>query len=250
MYIFNGCKKSVSGLECAMVVHRSREPRSDAGACPPSRWVALTFSVLLLFAGTAIAGSGGQILFTPPGNQVRAHEVVELRWTPLGDDVDELEVLLSLDGTWEQPLRLTGQLDPHALSFEWRVPNLPTGTARIRIRFGGSSGEELAPASAPFTIVGTGSRPAAGLSWHRAEWWVVEPGAASRSRTSRRQPDVTEAANRTETLAAGLAPKTPDAGSSGSAGHSTSPSGPSVASGSRRGLVARIRQPLTFPMRP
>jgi hypothetical protein len=227
-----------------------RTAHCDAGVHCLGRPLAPVLAALALLAGPATADDGGLMLFSTAGTQVRADDVVELRWTPLPGDVDELELLLSLDGTWEQPLRLTEQIDPRTLSFAWRVPNLPAGAARIRIRFGGPRGEQLAPPSAPFTIIGAPSRPTAGLAWSRAELWVVEPGAANPSRATRRPPSLHEAADRHEILAAGLAPETPDAGACGWTGQAGSPAEPTLALGGRRGLVARIRQPLTFPMRP
>ncbi len=233
-----------------MACRSPRTPQGHDDAFRPIFDVGLVLVVLALLAGPAAADDGGRMLFSAPGNQVRAHDVVELRWTPLADDVDELELLLSLDGTWEQPLRLTEQLDPRALSFEWQVPNLPAGAARIRIRFGGPRGEQLAGPSAPFAIIGASYRPAAGLAWSRAEWWVVDPGAANSPRATRRPPSTHGAADRHDSVAAGLAPEPSKAGASGCARHLDAPAEPTATAGIGRGLVARVRQPLTFPLRP
>jgi len=207
-------------------------------------------ALALLLAATAAADDGGRILFRPPGGQVRAGEVVELRWTALADDVDELELLLSVDGRWESPLRLTEQLDPRALGFLWRVPNLPTGAASLRIRFGGPAGETLAPACRPFAIVAAPSRPTAGVAWRRAEWWVVEPGAARRSPASRRPPAVTTVPRHSESVQAGLAPETPEARAADLAQWSVPPIAPAARAGVGGSLVAEDRHPLAFPMRP
>jgi hypothetical protein len=47
-----------------------------------------------------------------------------------------LEVYLSLDGGRTFPFRITPQLDPRASFFYWIVPNTPTSTAVLDIRFG------------------------------------------------------------------------------------------------------------------
>jgi hypothetical protein len=48
----------------------------------------------------------------------------------------ELELYLSVDGGATFPFRITPQLDPRAAFFYWTVPNMPTATAVLDIRFG------------------------------------------------------------------------------------------------------------------
>jgi hypothetical protein len=96
-----------------------------------------------LFVNTSSAASAGysaqlnsptaeQVLY--PGQQVRVEWKASLRDIPLPGC--EMEVWLSLDGGTHFTLCLTPHLDPHAKYFYWTVPNTPTNTAVLDIRFG------------------------------------------------------------------------------------------------------------------
>jgi hypothetical protein len=84
------------------------------------------------YAAKLISPTAGQILV--PGQQVR------VEWKTVLPHVDlswcELEVYLSLDGGGSFPFRITPHLDPRAAFFYWTVPNMPTNTAVLDIRFG------------------------------------------------------------------------------------------------------------------
>jgi hypothetical protein len=137
--------------------------------------VALAGSLLLLSSVAAASPPGmGQVVAPAAGAVLRAGELTEVRWSPLPAEVEEVELLLSLDGSWGSSLRLTRQLEPGACRFTWSVPNLPTTSARLRLRFGGLGGEELAAAGAPFTIVTARDAPLAGLQLLRSELWVSD----------------------------------------------------------------------------
>ena len=98
------------------------------------------------YAAKLIAPTAGQILV--PGQQVR------VEWKTVLPHVDlswcELELYLSLDGGSSFPFRITPQLDPRAAFFYWTVPNMPTNTAVLDIRFGceGSYPESYSPQTA------------------------------------------------------------------------------------------------------
>ena len=84
------------------------------------------------YAAKLISPTAGQILV--PGQQVR------VEWKAVLPHVDlswcETELYLSLDGGRSFPFRITPQLDPRATFFYWTVPNMPTNTAVLDIRFG------------------------------------------------------------------------------------------------------------------
>lgn len=67
-------------------------------------------------------------------------QVVRVAWTADFPNVDltmcETEVLLSLDGGKTTYMMLTEQRNPKVQYFDWIVPNTPTKTAVLNIRFG------------------------------------------------------------------------------------------------------------------
>jgi hypothetical protein len=100
---------------------------SMALACAPAR-----LNADGTYAAKLISPTAGQILV--PGQQVR------VEWKTVLPRVDlswcELELYLSLDGGASFAFRITPHLDPRATFFYWNVPNLPTNTAVLDIRFG------------------------------------------------------------------------------------------------------------------
>ena len=85
----------------------------------------------------------------PDFGTLRAGETARIAWTGLPRDVEELELLLSVEGR-PLPLRVTPELAAPAGVLLWRVPNLPSRRAQLTVRFG-LCGEEgsIAP-SVPF----------------------------------------------------------------------------------------------------
>ena len=65
---------------------------------------------------------------------------MRIEWTADFPDVDltmcETEILLSLDGGKTTYMLLTEQRNPRVQYFDWTVPNTPTNTAVLDIRFG------------------------------------------------------------------------------------------------------------------
>ena len=111
-----------------------------------------------LLAAAPADASGGRIAEPARGRTLVSGEIVEIRWTPFDVPVDELEILLTVDDTGQFPLRLTSRLDPRSGAFVWRVPDLPTTSARLAIRFGHGGRESAGPTSAPFAIVTASGR--------------------------------------------------------------------------------------------
>jgi hypothetical protein len=111
--------------------------------------------ILALFALTvALAPQSSKTVFAQPrqgayraklispraGEVLVPGQVVRVAWTANFPDVDltmcETEVLLSLDGGKTTYMLLTEQRNPKVQYFDWIVPNAPTNTAVLNIRFG------------------------------------------------------------------------------------------------------------------
>src|SRR5215831_7837954 len=105
----------------------------------------LTFALGPQSPGTAYAqrtiGNYRARLISPrPGELLNPGQVVRVAWTANFPDVDltmcETEVVLSLDGGKTTYMLLTEQRNPKIQYFDWTVPNTPTRTAVLNIRFG------------------------------------------------------------------------------------------------------------------
>ncbi len=158
-------------------------------------------------------GAGGRLVAPAAGAALRAGEVVTVRWTPVDRGVDEFELLLSLDGGLTFPLRLTEMLDPRSTSYAWRVPNLPGGAARLRLRVGVDERELLLPPGPEFTVAGDAAAPTERLTYRRGEWWPTA-GVASDPRAVGVEPRWTEggAGGEGAVAAAAVPPQPPDLG--------------------------------------
>jgi hypothetical protein len=77
-------------------------------------------------------------------------------------DVDEMELVLSLDGGATFPLRVSRGLEPVAQTVRWTVPNLPTSRARLALRQGRCrrhDSEEVTIVGPAFAISGNAGEP-------------------------------------------------------------------------------------------
>ena len=95
--------------------------------------------------------------------QVREGDRVEVRWSALDPDVEEVELELSVAGSrW---VRISPEMEALEGRYVWRVTGGLAGPARIRLRAGGERGEREV-ASHAFTIVPQSfAHPAAILAW-------------------------------------------------------------------------------------
>ncbi|HVP14407.1 MAG TPA: hypothetical protein VMS88_02615 [Terriglobales bacterium] len=111
---------------------------------------------------------------------VLAGDLVELRWAGVRGEVEEMELLLSLDGGATYPVRLTRELEGHSLRFLWRVPDLPTLRARLLLRVGGEGGERAGAVSREFGIRHTAGAAAPDLAYHEGRLWSgLRPATAA-----------------------------------------------------------------------
>ncbi|MBV8202612.1 MAG: hypothetical protein JOZ15_18510 [Acidobacteria bacterium] len=144
-----------------------------------SRQLFLAIGISLTAAASAAAA--GPVVFLPfaGGQPLQAGEMVEVRWTGTPWNVEEMELLLSLDGGRHFGVRLTPDLDADSRSYAWRVPPFQSGDARLAIRVNLEGREVLAGVSEPFRIAGTGGGAAARplYQWpmraHGGDVWVT-----------------------------------------------------------------------------
>ena len=114
------------------------------------------------------------IHFSQPAEGASLHggETVQIRWSGVPADAEEIELLLSVDGGRHFSLRLTDELDSGSGSFLWRVPSLLTDSASLAIRVG-AHGEETVSAPGPlFRLSHSPSTTAVLLRWKAGEIWV------------------------------------------------------------------------------
>jgi hypothetical protein len=107
--------------------------------------VALTFvlapqSPRTAFAQPAKGNYRAKLISPRAGEVLVTGQVVRIQWAADFPDVDltmcETEILLSLDGGKTNYMFITSQRNPRVQYFDWTVPNTPTNTAVLNIRFG------------------------------------------------------------------------------------------------------------------
>ena len=140
------------------------------------RFAILALAITVAVAPHALAArqSAGEILTPAPGAKIRAGDVVKISWTHVPAGVDEFELLLSIDGGRTFPLRLTEMLDPDLTSYAWRVPNLPTGAACLRLRVGEEDEEILLRPGPLFELAGDASAATGRITFKAGEWWPTD----------------------------------------------------------------------------
>jgi hypothetical protein len=117
-----------------------------------------------------------------PGGRLVAGELVEISWRDLPQEVEELEILLSVDGGLHYALRVSPELDGRETRYRWRVPQLTTADARLRIRMRIAGVETDGPIGPRFEIAALAGRPVELAQVHEGSWWTgIEPlGAGPR----------------------------------------------------------------------
>jgi hypothetical protein len=118
--------------------------------------------------GAPARAAGTSAFVSPrPAATLTGGSVAEVRWSglereALGRDADEAELVLSLDGGRTFPVRVSAELDPRATGYRWRVPSVPTASARLAVRVGAAherGRERIVLISAPFAIAADSSEP-------------------------------------------------------------------------------------------
>ena len=153
-------------------------------ACPAPRrsrsWNALCAAVLA--AALAIPGAAGAAraaarpdadapcLILPRVDAVRPGDEIRIGWSAGSNAIEELELLLSVDGGRHYALRISPELDPRVGAYVWRVPNLAAADARVRIRFHRDGREADGAPSESFRIAGERTSAAALVAENL--WWA------------------------------------------------------------------------------
>jgi len=125
---------------------------------------------LILLAASATLSAQVSVV-APAFGTVRAGETVRIEWKALPGGVEELELLLTMEGR-ELPIRVTPQLVARAGVLLWRVPNLPSRSARLTVRYGLDGEEVEGRSSAPFEILPAENQAPAVLLFRQGEWWA------------------------------------------------------------------------------
>lgn len=136
-------------------------------------WAALVLSALGASSAQALASS--RLTAGPrPGEAFRAGSATTLAFD-VNEEIEEMEVLLSLDGGRTFPLRVTREMSGGTHQLNWRVPNLPTTRARLALRVGTEDeGEVIRDVSAEFTILPAENEPLEDVRPFRGEWRAGE----------------------------------------------------------------------------
>ena len=87
------------------------------------------------FSPTLISPTAGQVLY--PGQKIKVEWTTSMPNPIKWPSYCEIELWLSLDGGRTYTMRITPSMDPNTRFFYWTVPNTPTNSALLDIRFGG-----------------------------------------------------------------------------------------------------------------
>jgi hypothetical protein len=136
--------------------------------------LALAFATLALLGSAGSARASDSPIPTPRLNavgSVRAGEIVEIRWGDLPLGVDEMELVLSVDGGRHYPIRISAEMSGRENSFRWRIPNLGVREARVRLRAHHDLREVESGPSDEFSILADPTRPTELEQLNEGEWW-------------------------------------------------------------------------------
>ncbi|MEP7010306.1 MAG: hypothetical protein ABJC13_08310 [Acidobacteriota bacterium] len=126
----------------------------------------------------ALPALGERFEFVQPvtGSTLTAGDEVAVRWAGAPAAVREMELLLSVDGGRRFAVRLTRELAGDASTYLWRVPQLPSGAARLALRVNLDGREVEVGTSAPFAIAAgvETAGPAGSIELIRGELWWTE----------------------------------------------------------------------------
>ena len=135
---------------------------------------------LAFLACGAVAVAEAREGFSPPENGALfvPDTAVQVAWsTPCLPDADESELVLSLNDGLTFDIRVSGPLTPCTANFRWRVPGVPSASARLAVRKGRKGRpetERIILVSERFTIVPTTTPPSARLVRGAIEWWTEQ----------------------------------------------------------------------------
>jgi len=143
---------------------------------PSPRTLALIATAAALFALVRPAGAETRAETWPiprplASGPLHAGDLVELRWAPPSGRAEELELMLSLDGGRSWHVRVSPELPGSSTSYRWRVPNLASANARLRIRMRVDGHETAGEIGDAFTIVSDPARDLTLSLVSEGAWW-------------------------------------------------------------------------------
>ena len=135
----------------------------------------------LCVAVPALAASvdGPRLTHFPTG-VVHAGDTIDLAWTRPAGEVEEFEVVLSVDGGARYTIRVTPELARYREHFTWKVPAIDAAHARLSVRYGEERDEQLGAPTPEFAIVRAreaGTAPEVRSAWvtnatqQPLDWW-------------------------------------------------------------------------------
>jgi hypothetical protein len=133
-------------------------------------------AALAAFAFPAAAAAGG---FSSPaaGERLGAGSRVEVRWSRLPSRVEEMELLVSVDGG--HAFARVADVEPSDHSYSWVVPSLPAEHAVLAIRGRVNGQETLVAETGSFRIERDDARALHPLSYRGGELWTDAGGSAA-----------------------------------------------------------------------
>jgi len=111
-----------------------------------------------------------------PRGTVHPGDVIDLAWAVPAAGIEELEVVLSIDGGERYTIRVTPELARAQSHYTWKVPGLAAAHARLCVRYGRERDEQLSAPTPEFTIA---SAPAPGTASALGSAWVTHADNAS-----------------------------------------------------------------------
>jgi hypothetical protein len=182
--------------------------------------------VCALGASSAPAFASARLTAKPlPGQSLRAGASTTLRFA-VDEDVEEMEILLSLNGGETFPVRVTREMSAGTHELTWRVPNLPTSKARLALRVGSpEEGEVIRDISGEFAILPADTERLEDVRLFHGEWRAGEalaeipssapldaPGLGGASESIRSRGQETDFARASDAAPSGAPPdRHPDA---------------------------------------
>jgi hypothetical protein len=136
-------------------------------------WAALLLAAVGVSSAQAVVSA--RLTAGPlPGEPLRAGSITTLGFA-VDEEIDEMEVLLSLEGGRTFTVRVTREMSRGAHEITWRVPNLPTTRARLALRVGSEEeGEVIRDVSEEFTILAAPTEPLEDVRVFQGEWRAGE----------------------------------------------------------------------------
>jgi hypothetical protein len=114
-----------------------------------------------------------------PTGAIHPGDAIPLSWTRPAGDIEEFEVVLSVDGGEHYTIRVTPELERYESRWTWKVPAIAAEHARLCLRYGRERDEQLSEPSPEFRIVAAnepGTAPDVRTAWvanagRALDWW-------------------------------------------------------------------------------